>query len=280
MPRRIPGERSLLAPKGNDYSKDLAKTDNLNLKSDLFNFMISFLKMGKFEPSKSKHFGQCTKMGYDMLYTRFFAVMFSGKHYGTVGQLVNTQMHASLCPKRGKFLFNTVGVITSLYVPITRRADRAFNKSGNFIKNRIRFYSAYVHNSNYDELTKHKCGNYLGTVELWRQALFLFDKKARLYLQDKNNGQSFLSNMELTQEANSLVLNYFRLVSKIMREHQNMPSDERVTSLNIPYKIERLQCLFIESCVSRYYAVWKVQKSSERVTGAFTQLYQEFYGEK
>lgn len=58
MPRRIPGERVVLAPRGNDYSKSLAKTDNLNLKSDLFNFMISFLKTGKFKPSKGKSFGQ------------------------------------------------------------------------------------------------------------------------------------------------------------------------------------------------------------------------------
>jgi len=168
MPRRIPGERLVLAPRGNDYSKDLAKTDNLNLKSYPFNFIISFLKTGKFEPSKGKLFGQCTKMGYDMLYTRFFAVMFSGRHDGTVGQLVNTQQHVSLCPKGGKVLFkdNTVGVITSPYVPITRRTNRAFNKSDNFIRNRIRFYSTFIHDSNYDELTKHECGNHFETVEL------------------------------------------------------------------------------------------------------------------
>jgi hypothetical protein len=168
MPRRIPGERLVLAPRGNDYRKDLAKTDNLNLKSDPFNFIISFLKMGKFEPSKGKPFGQCTKMGYDMLYTCFFAVMLSGKHDGTVGQLVNTQQHVSLCPKGGKVLFkdNTVGVITSPYVPITRRTNRAFNKSGNFIRNRIRSYSTFIHDFNYDELTKHKCGNHFETVEL------------------------------------------------------------------------------------------------------------------
>lgn len=67
--------------------------------------------------------------------------------------------------------------------------------------------------------------------------------------------------MELTQEANSLVFSYFWLVSKIMREHQNRLPGERVTSLNISYEIERLQCLFIESSVLRYYAVQKIQKS-------------------
>jgi len=264
MPRRIPGEQPVLALRGNDYSKDLAETDNLNLKSDLFNFIISFPKMGKFEPSKGKPFGQCTKMGYDMLYTRFFAVMLSGRHDGTVGQSVNTQQYVSPCPKRGKFLFNTVGVLTSPYIPIIRKTDRAFYESDNFIRNRVRFYSTSIQDSNYDELTKDKCGDHFGTVDLWHKALILFDKKVRLYLQDKNNYQSFLSNMELTQKANSLVLNYFWLVSKIMREHQNTSSGERVTSLNIPYEIERLQCLFIESCASRYYAVRKIQKSSGR----------------
>ena len=166
MPRRIPGERLVLAPRGNDYSKDLAKTDNLNLKSDSSNFIISFLKTGKFEPSKGKPFGQCTKIDYDMLYAHFFAIMFSGKHEGTVGQLVNTKQHVSLCRKGGKFLFNTVGVLTSPYAPITRRTNRAFNKSGNFIINRIRFYSTSIYGSNYDELTKHECGNHFETVEL------------------------------------------------------------------------------------------------------------------
>ena len=51
--------------------------------------------------------------------------------------------------------------------------------------------------------------------------------------------------MELAQEANSLVLNYFWLVSKIMRKHQNtLSGGDKVTALNIPYEIERLQCLF------------------------------------
>jgi len=59
-----------------------------------------------------------------------FAIMFSGRYDGTVGQLVNTQQHASLYPKGGKFSFNTVGVLTSSpYTAIVRRTDRAFNKS-------------------------------------------------------------------------------------------------------------------------------------------------------
>jgi len=141
--------------------------------------------------------------------------MFPGKHDGTVGQLVNTQQHVSLYPKGGKFLFNAVGILTLPYMPIIQRTDRVFNKSDNFIRNRIRFYSTSIHDSNYDELTKYECGNHFVTVELWYQALILFDKKSRLHLQDKNNHQAFLSNMELTQEANSLMLSYFWFISKI-----------------------------------------------------------------
>jgi len=90
MPRRIPGKQSVLALDGNNYNKDLAKTDNLDVELDLFNFIISFLKTSKFKHCKGKPFGQCLKTGYDMLYTRFFAIMFSGRRKGSVGQQVIT----------------------------------------------------------------------------------------------------------------------------------------------------------------------------------------------
>jgi hypothetical protein len=48
----------------------------------------------------------------------FFATMSTGGHDGTVGQLVKTQQHISLCPKKGKFLFNTVGILILPYIPI------------------------------------------------------------------------------------------------------------------------------------------------------------------
>jgi len=262
MPRRIPGEQPVLARKSNDYRKDLAQTGNLNLKLNFFNFIISFLKKGKFNPCKGKPFGQCTKMGYDMLYTRFFAILFSGKHNGTAGQIVNTKLQVSPCPKGGNFLSNIVGVVRSPYTSKTRRTGRAFNKSSTFIENKSRFYNTSTQNFNYEELTKHECRNHFETVELWHQALILFDKKTQRYLQDKKNSQSFLSNMELIQEANSLLLNYFWLVSKIIRKHQDTLPDERITSLNIPHEIKRLQCSFIESCALRYYAVRKIQNSS------------------
>lgn len=245
---------------GNDYSKYLAKTDNPNLKLKRSNFTTRLLKMGKFAPSKGKPFGQFKKIGSDVLYARFSAVVDSGIHNGTVGRLVNTKMHVNQCPKRGKFLFNIVGGLSSPYKSINRKTGRVFIKSSKSTRNKVRLYST----SNYEELTKHECRNPFETVELWHKALTLFDNKARLYLQNKKNHPLFLSNMELTQEANSLVLNYFWLVSKNMREHQSTLSGERVTSVSIPYEIERLQCLFIESCASRYYAVRNIQKSSER----------------
>ena len=117
--------------------------------------------MGKFKPSKGKFFGQCTKTGSDLLYTHFFATKFSGKHDGMVGQLVNTKQHVSPCPKKGLFSFNIAGVFTSLYITITRRTDRAFNKSG-FIRNSIHSNSIF----DCDEMAKHECRNHFETVEL------------------------------------------------------------------------------------------------------------------
>jgi hypothetical protein len=121
MPRRISGEQFVFAFMGNDYSIHFAKTDNPNLRSDFFNLIIRFFKKGKFASSKGKFFGQCIKIGYDVLYECFSAVVSSGTHNGTVGRLVNTKMHVSQCPKEGKFLFNIVGGLSSLYKPINRK---------------------------------------------------------------------------------------------------------------------------------------------------------------
>ena len=43
MPRRIPGERPVLASKGNDYRKDLARTGNLNLKLKILTLLLVLL---------------------------------------------------------------------------------------------------------------------------------------------------------------------------------------------------------------------------------------------
>jgi retron-type reverse transcriptase len=286
MPRRIPGEHPVFALIGNDYNRRLAKTDNPGLSPKLSHFTTRSLKTDKFTSSKSKPFGQCTKISYDVPYTRFSAIMSSGTHNGTVGRSVIIKMHVSQCPKGGKFLFSIVGGLSSPYSSMNRKTGRAF-ESSDFIKNRSRFYTASTYDLNYEELTKNKCRNHFETIMQWHKALISFNKKVRLYLQDKKNHQFFFSKKELASEANSLVLNYFWLVSKNIREHQNTISSERVTSLNIPYEIEKLQCLFIESCASRYYAVRNVQKSSERFSAGvdgvtFLKLEDEFlrYREK
>lgn len=167
MPRRIPGEKFVLALRGNDYSKNLTKTDNLKLKVRSFWTLLFFSKPGKFKLSKGKPFGQYIKISSDMLYTRFFAIMFSGKHNGTVGQLVNIKQHVNLCPKRGKLLFNIVGVFNSSYISIIRRTNRALNKSDNFIKHKMRFYNTSNYDFNHNEVTKYKCRNHFKTLKLW-----------------------------------------------------------------------------------------------------------------
>jgi len=78
--------------------------------------------------------------------------------------------------------------------------------------------------------------------------------------------------MEFTQKVESLVLNYFWLVSKIMREHQNTLSGKRMTSFIIPYQIEKLQCVFIESRALRYYAVKEIQKSFGRFSAGIDNM--------
>lgn len=264
MPRRIPGEHPIFAYKGNDCSRHLAKTDNPGLSSELSQLTTRPSKMGKFTPSKGKPFGQCTKIGYDVQYTRFSAIMKSGAHNGIVGRSVIIKVHVNQCPKKGEFLFNIVGGLSSPYNSMNRKMGRAFIKFDNFIRNKNRFYTTSTYDLNYQKLTKNKCGNHSKTIELWHKALISFNETVRLYLQDKKNHQFFFSNKRLIQEANSLVLSYFWLVSKNIREHQNTLSGERITSLNIFYKIKKLQCLFVESCASRYYAVRNAQKSYGR----------------
>ena len=63
------------------------------------------------------------------------------------------------------------------------------------------------------------------------------------------------------------MLSYFYLVSKNIRDRQKTSIDERITASNIPFAIERLQNLFIESTAVRYYVVRSILKSSERFIG-------------
>ena len=63
------------------------------------------------------------------------------------------------------------------------------------------------------------------------------------------------------------MLSYFYLVSKNIRDRQKILIDERITASNIPFAIERLQCLFMESTAVQYYVVRSILKSKERFIG-------------
>lgn len=63
------------------------------------------------------------------------------------------------------------------------------------------------------------------------------------------------------------MLSYFYLVSKNIRDRQKIFIDERITANNIPFAIERLQSLFMESTAVQYYVVRSILKSKERFIG-------------
>jgi len=261
MPRRIPGEHPVFTFISNDCSKYFVKTDSPNLKLNFHNFIDRLLRMNKFTFSKGKFFGQCTNIGYDLLYARFSTIMYSGTRNGVVGRLVNFKTHVSQCPKRGIFLLNIVDGVNPSYKFINRKMGRTFLQSSGFIKNKTNFYSTFIRDSTYEELAKHKCGNHFKTVHLWYKASTLFDTKVQLYYQYKKTFQSFLSKLDLIQETNRLTLNYFWLISKSIQEHRNLLFGDKIIFSNVPSKIEKLQSLFIDSCVSRYDATRKIQQS-------------------
>lgn len=134
--------------------------------------------------------------------------------------------------------------------------------------------SSYVH---YETLLRYGCENVFETVESWRRALTHFDTKVQLNLCNKKNLKFFLSSSELKQEACNLVLSYFFLVSKSIRNRQEILTDERITALNISSAIERLQNLFIESTALRYYVIRHFLISWNRFTaGIDTVSFLEF----
>lgn len=114
---------------------------------------------------------------------------------------------------------------------------------------------------------KYRCENIFETVESWHKALATFDHRIQLSLCDKKNFKFFLSSSELKKEACTLLLSYFYLVSKNMRDHQKISMDERITASSMPFAIERLQSLFMESTAARYYAVRNLLRSDERFIG-------------
>lgn len=241
------------------------KTTKINLKSNLLKVNIKN-KSDKLKSFGGKPFGQCTRIGSDMPYTRFSATKVSGSFSGIVGRKVITKVHVSQCPKGDNFSKKVAGGGFLPYCSIYQKTRRAFIKSGDLLQIKTRLYSTFYQEVNYEDLTKGECGNHFETVELWLKASNEFDAKIQLYLEDKDHEKCFLSDKELAQKANGLVLNYFWLVSKILRERQGTLTDERVTSHNIPHELEKLQCVFLESCAARYYAVLTIQKSSGRFT--------------
>jgi len=86
MPRRIPGEQFVSTLKSNDYKKYFATPDNFNLRPYSRNFNDRFLDTCKFTRSKSKFFGQCTKIGYNLGYACLSAILCSGMYNGIVGR--------------------------------------------------------------------------------------------------------------------------------------------------------------------------------------------------
>lgn len=133
---------------------------------------------------------------------------------------------------------------------------------------KYRSYSVSSDYKNYEVLLKYGCRNVFETIESWSMALISFDAKVKLNLCDKKNLKFFLSSSELKREAYNLVLSYFCLVSRSMREFQKKFSAERITAFNIPSTIERLQNLLIESVAIRYYVVRNFLRSCERfITG-------------
>lgn len=182
-------------------------------------------------------------------------------------RIVNTKMQSSLCSNevRAKF-FSTGGYYSPHIFPVWK-ANRASNKQKWLHRVVYYFYSVSSYYVNYETLLRYRCENIFETVESWHKALASFDHKIQLNLCNKKNFKFFLSSSELKKEACTLVLSYFYLVSKNIRDRQKTCIDERITASNIPFTIERLQNLFMESTAVRYYVVRNLLRSGERFIG-------------
>lgn len=173
-------------------------------------------------------------------------------------------MQSGLCSNEIRAKFFSIGGFYSSHIFSVWKANRAFKKQE--LSNCIvyRFYSVGSYYANYETLLRYKCGNIFETVESWHKALVSFDSKIQLNLCRKRNLKFFLSSSELKQEACNLVLSYFYLVSKILQDRQKTFIDERITAFNMPFTIERLQSLFMESTAVRYYVVRNLLRSEDR----------------
>ena len=259
MPRRIPGAQSAFTCKfiNNDY-RSFAQINNQDKKTFICFLSLTKDQQDKRKSRKGESFGQCLRMGYDLLYTHCFAFASSGNSKGIVDQVVVTKAQVSLCPKGDKVKFNFLGQIHVPHFSVNRKADRAFNKTNFKVLLNQNFYNTTC-NNNCKNLLRNECRDSFDTVESWHQTLKAFDNKIK--------SNTYISNdPELTKEANKLILNYFYLVSKLMQNNKKETLISRVLTLNTSIKIERLQCLFIESTAARYYSVEKVSKSSNRFT--------------
>jgi len=263
MPRRIPGIQSAFT-----YSDTKNDCDDLvqigKVKKNWFHFFLeNNFQRDKYKSRKDGSFGQCTKIDYEMPYTRYFAFVISGSSRGIVDQVVNTQVHVSLCPNEVRAGQCSNGKYYLPHIFTNRKAGRALNKLRQCVYP-IYYYHVNSYNINYEILVRDECGNTFETVESWHEALISFDKEVQLHLCTNEGSKSFFSSLRLTRIANNLVLSYFRLVSKIIRDHQQEFVDVRIIASNIPPAIERLQCLFIESTAVRYFSIQSLFRSSER----------------
>ena len=93
-------------------------------------------------------------------------------------------------------------------------------------------------------MLKDECRDNFKTVESWHQA-----PKASCR---KSKPDAFVSkDPELTKKANKLILSYFYLVSKFMRNNKKEILINWILALNIFIEIKWLQCLFTESAAAR-----------------------------
>lgn len=182
-------------------------------------------------------------------------------------RIVDTKMQSSLCSNEVRAKFFLIGECYSPHIFPAWKANRASNKKDRITRVVYCFSSVSSYYVNYETLLKYRCENIFETVESWHKALASFDHKIQLNLCNKRDFKFFLSSSELKKEACTLVLSYFYLVSKNIRDRQKIYIDERITASNIPFAIERLQSLFMESTAIRYYVVRNLLRSEERFIG-------------
>lgn len=157
-----------------------------------------------------------------------------------------------MCSSRVRIRFFSIGKHYTPHVSSIGAATRIFRKQKGCERFVCSSGNYFLH---YEILLKSGCENIFETVESWHDALKCFDTKVQINLCNKKNLRLFLSSSELNQEACNLVLSYFCLVSKTMRDCQKASADKRITALNMTPPIERLQNLFIECTAVRYYVI-------------------------